>query len=149
MNSRIVSSVSKALFDTDLIMTRLLLAMSEFGWGVMLLWPGDTFGRPTYAAMARVMHEEAWAGLFLVTSAMQLSIVILDDYHSRFARYFAAYNAALWWYVVVGMLCSVYPPPAAIAGEISLSVASFWIWFRPYKLREFFLKGREHVGSQF
>lgn len=145
MNARIVSSISHALFDTDLIMTRLLLAMAEFLWGVMLLWSGDTFGRPTYTAMAHVMAEEAWAGLFLLTSVMQLSIVIMHDYHSRFARYFAAYNVFLWWFVVGGMLLSVYPPPAAIAGEIALAIAAFWIFFRPYKLREYILKGRQHV----
>ena len=46
-----------AAFDTDPIATRFILAMAEFLWAAMLWWPGDTFGRPTYAIMARVMPE--------------------------------------------------------------------------------------------
>lgn len=150
MSDKIVSALSRALFDTDLIMTRLLLATAEFLWGVMLAWQGDTFGRPTYAAMAKAMPENVWAAVFLLTSAAQLTIVLRGDMHSAFARYFAAYNALLWAFVVIGMLISVYPPPAAVAGEITLSIAAGWVFFRPYKLREFILKGRQHVReSQF
>jgi hypothetical protein len=29
------------------------------------------------------------------------------------------------------MLASVYPPPAAIGGEIALALSAFWIWLRP------------------
>lgn len=150
MSNHIVNSISRALFDTDLIMTRLLLAIAEFLWGALLMWPGNLFARPTYLVMSHVMQEEAWAAVFLMSSAMQLSIVIQNDFHSRFARYFAAWNVVLWAFVVTSMFMSVYPPPAAIAGEAVFALAAFWIWFRPYKLREFILRGRQHVReSQF
>lgn len=129
-------SMSRLLWDTDLIGTRFLLAVAEALWALMLFWPGDTFGRPTYSVMAAVFSEPAWAMIFLASSATQLTIVLQNDFHSRFARYFAGWNAVLWFSVVVGMLLSVYPPPAAIAGEIALAVGAAWIWVRPYILVE-------------
>lgn len=106
----------------------------------MLFWPGDTFSRPTYSVMANVFNETAWALVFLVSSVTQITIVLQNDFHSRFARYFAGWNAVLWFSVVMGMLLSVYPPPAAIAGEIALAVGALWIWIRPYILVEGYLR---------
>ena len=124
--------LAKAMFDDKMVNTRIVLALSEFLWSVLLLWPGDTFSRPTYAHMALVMSEEAWGVVFALSAAMQITIVLQGDFHSRFARYFAAWNAVLWVYVVASMLLSVYPPPAAISGEIVLAGFAFWIWLRPY-----------------
>jgi hypothetical protein len=107
------------------------LAIGEFLWFLMLAWPGDTFGRPTYAVMAHVMPEEAWALVLLVSATIQLTIVVTETYHSYGARVFAAWNALLWIFLVVSMLMSVYPPPAAIGGEVALACAALWIWVRP------------------
>lgn len=126
------SALAKALFDDKMVNTRLILAASEFLWAVLLLWPGDTFARPTYSHMSMVMVEEAWGVVFALSAAMQITIVLQGDFHSRFARYFAAWNMVLWVYVVSSMLLSVYPPPAAVSGEIVLAGFAFWIWLRPY-----------------
>jgi len=131
MGTRLVNNLSKALWDSDLIASRISLALSEFFWAVMLLWPGDTFTRPTYALMHKAANEEVWGILFLASAVTQMSIVLMDDMHSRFARYFAGWNAALWTYVVTSMLISVQPPPAAIGGEIALALIAVWIWARP------------------
>jgi hypothetical protein len=141
--NKMTSALSRALFDSDLIASRLMLAIAELLWSTLLMWPGDTFTRPTYTGMAHVMHEEAWALVFLVSAATQFSIVIQADYHCRLARYFAAWNAVLWAFCVVSMLMSVYPPPAAISGEIALTLAAAWIWLRPFII----LKGIEHARS--
>lgn len=138
MQNKIIPAMSRALFDSDLIATRITLAMAEMLWGIMLFWPGETFSRPTYKIMAHIMTEEAWALLFLVTAALQLTIVLQETFHTAFAKYFSAYNAVLWNTVVIGMLLSVYPPPAAIAGEMALAFAATWIWLRPYILTEGF-----------
>jgi hypothetical protein len=137
-----IKSLSRALWDTDLIGIRCTLALSELMWAVMLLWPGDTFTRPTYAHMAMLWNEEIWALVMLTSAVTQLTIVLQDDLHSRFARYFAAYNAVLWVYIgIVSPLLSVYPPPAAMGGEMALAIASFWIWLRPYFLSAMYEKG--------
>lgn len=143
MPEKYLRACSRALWDSDLVASRLTLFLAELLWAAMLLWPGDTFDRPTYTAMAHVMSEELWAFVFAMSAATQLGIVLLEDYHSRFARIFAGWNAALWLYTVAGMLASVYPPPAAIGGEIALTVLACWIFVRPYALAAMY--GRAHA----
>lgn len=138
-------AITHALFDTNLTAIRLSLALSEFIWAVMLLWVGDTFARPTYTMMAKVMVEEAWAVLFLISAVMQISIVAMEDYHSKFARYFAAYNAALWGFTVISMLMSVYPPPAAVSAELTSAIFAGWIFIRPYILAEGYRRARSYT----
>jgi hypothetical protein len=140
---KMMDSLTHTLWDTDMVVTRLLLGLSEFTWFLLLLWPGPTFGRPTYNHMAHVMGEEAWAVVFFLSAATQVTIVIRRDFHCRLARYFAAWNMVLWVFVVVSMLLSVYPPPAAISAEIVLSLAAVWIWVRPYLLA----RGIEHARA--
>lgn len=134
--NRIVDPLSKALFDSDLISTRLTLALAEMCWAFMLLWPGDTFDRPTYFLMSKLMPELAWALIFVVTSIVQFTIVLRSAFHKPWARVFATWNAGLWVATVGSMLLSVYPPPAAIGGEIALVVAALWIWARPLILEK-------------
>lgn len=134
MPDKYLRSLSRALWDTDLVGVRLTLFFAELAWAVMLYWPGDTFGRPTYHLMEQTAPEMVWAFLFLVSAATQLTIVLQEDFHSRFARYFAGWNACMWTYCVGSMLLSVYPPPAAIGGEIALAVSAIWVWLRPYIL---------------
>lgn len=132
--NKLVNPLSRALFDSDLIVSRLTLALSELFWAMMLAWPGDTFGRPTYTGMAYIMSEEWWALLFIISATIQISIVIKDNLHGRCARAFAGWNAALWLFVVTSMLASVYPPPAAISAEIAVTFSACWIWIRPMLL---------------
>lgn len=134
--SRAISGMSRALFDSDLIATRLALFLAEALWAVMLFWPGDTFERPTYSAMGQYAPEVVWACAFGVSAVLQLSIVLYQQCAAMWARVFAVWNAALWLTAVVLMIAGVYPPPAAIGGEIALTVFALWIAVRPvYFLR--------------
>jgi hypothetical protein len=134
--NKVMHSISRLIWDSDLIGSRFVLALAEMLWAVMLLWPGDTFARPTYAMMATVMSEHAWAALFFISATTQATIIVQEDFHSKFARYFAGFNTCLWCFVVTSMLLSVYPPPAAIAGEIAIAASASWVWVRPYLLVE-------------
>jgi hypothetical protein len=140
MNNKYIRSFSTIIWDSDLIASRLSLALAEFFWSIMLLWPGNSFDRQTYLGMSHVFTEEAWGLVFLMSGVTQLSILLLNNYHSLFARYFAGWNATLWLFTVSSMLLSVYPPPAAIGGEIALTMAAVWIYIRPYILAEGFKK---------
>lgn len=145
MPDRIVSAFAKALFSRDMVSARIILGISEMWWAVLLWWPGDTFGRPTYALMAEVMPEDCWGAVFFMTSIMQFSIVGKEQFHSREARWFAAYNMALWVGCVLSMLKSVYPPPAAISAEITMASASIWIWLEPHLERRWIIKSWKAV----
>lgn len=140
MTNKYITSFSHIIWDSDLIASRFSLAMAEFLWAIMLLWPGHSFDRPTYTGMSNIVNEEVWGLIFLFSGVTQLSILLLNNYHSLFARYFAGWNATLWLFVVSSMLLSVYPPPAAIGGEIALTMAAVWIYVRPYVLAEGFKK---------
>ena len=132
--NRVVDPLTRAIFDSDLISTRLTLALAEAMWCFMLLWRGDTFERPTYTIMGQAAPEMAWTLIFGITAAIQFVIVLRGDFQAAWARVFATWNAGLWCFTVGSMLLSVYPPPAAVGGEIALTVAALWIWARPLLL---------------
>lgn len=142
MNKTVIPALSRALFDSDLVSTRLILGIAEMLWAIMLIWPGETFSRPTYHIMSHVMLEEAWAFVFMLSAITQIAIVVQETFHTPFARYFAGWNAGLWMFIVVSMIFSVYPPPAAIAGEITLAAAALWIFVRPYIIMEGIYRAR-------
>ena len=109
---------------------RFLLALSESIWCVALLWPGDTFTRPTYNIMGNLMSEPLWALVFFFTALMQWQILLTGRYHAKYAVAFACWNMMLWWFVVISMYLSVYPPPAAISGELALAFGASWVFVR-------------------
>ena len=115
---------------SDLHVVRLMLGIAELIWAVTLLWPGDTFGRPTYFAMERVMDEEWWGLIFLATGLLQLWILSFEDYYTRASIMFSGFNCFLWNFVVLSIYASVWPPPAAISGEFVLSMAATWLFVR-------------------
>ena len=50
---------------------RLTLAIAEVFWVLALLWPGNTFDRPTYAVMGSILGEFGWSVVFLGTAICQ------------------------------------------------------------------------------
>ena len=138
IRDKLIHNLSRALWDSDLIASRLSLAIAEFFWAAMLLLWGsshDLFSRPTYKQMAVIMPAEAWGVVLLLSAGMQMTIILNGDMHTKFARYFSAFNGLLWVYIgIVSPLLSVYPPPAAMGGEFALALAAVWIWVRPYIL---------------
>ena len=128
---RAVAEMTRALFDSDLIAARLLLALAEMFWAIGLLWPGDTFGRPTYTMMSQIAPENCWAVVFLVTSVVQYRIISPGWHGTKGAWVFSCFNAGLWVLVNFCMFASVYPPPAAISGELALAVGALWVAARP------------------
>lgn len=122
--------MTAVLFERDMAGLRFMLGMGEFFWGIGLLWPGDSFARPTYALMSHVMSEEAWGFLFLLSAATQWTIVVLADFESRFSNYFASWNAVLWGGVMFCCFGSVYPPPAAMGGDLACAFGAIWLAIR-------------------
>jgi hypothetical protein len=145
---KLIQGMSRALWDSDLVATRVSLAIGEFLWAVMLLWPGETFDRPTYEVMSHVMTEEAWGLVLLLSAATQITIVAGEYFHHGLARAFAGWNACLWGFLCVSMLMSVNPPPAAIGGEVALAFAALWVYLRPMILKDIYDRV-EHDASRF
>lgn len=142
-----LNRITAALFDSDLIMSRLTLAIAEALWAILLWWPGPIFHRPAYAGMATVMSEHAWGLVFALSAVTQANIVVQGHCTYAYARIFAAWNAVLWGYVVVSVLLAVQPPPAAIAGELTLALLAAWVWWRPILLCAWSVKAHRE-GAQ-
>ena len=143
MKNRALHGMSRALFDSDLIASRLALFIAEALWAIMLFWPGDTFDRPTYSEMSKVAPELVWATAFGISAVLQICIVIYQQCGRTWAHVFACWNAGLWCASVGLMLAGVYPPPAAIGGEVALAVSALWIAIRPAILQ----KGERHAAA--
>lgn len=138
MNNKFIDNLSRMLWDDEMIATRFTLAASEFFWGITLMTWGaahNLFQRPTYKYMDLLGNEYGWGAVFLLSGALQITIVLRHDIHSCFARYFAGFNAVLWIVSIGGCYLSVSPPPAAMSGELALTFAAIWIWVRPAILR--------------
>jgi len=136
MSQRYLKAFSRAIWDSDLIASRMLLAIAEFTWGAMLLWPGETFDRKPYEIMGRFASEEFWGILFLGFAVIQFYILVAERYHDAFSRVFAGVNSFFWCLSTYTIFLSVTPPPAAIGGNVALCIASIWIFARPYVLVE-------------
>lgn len=127
---RLLLRVARIFFYADLHCVRFLLAFSELMWAFTLLFWDGVFARPTYGQMAKVMPEEAWALVFALSGVTQLLILVSGRYHDRLAVVFAAWNSTLWWYVVISMYLSVFPPAPGISGELGMALGAAWILLR-------------------
>lgn len=125
-----IDRLIRVIFYSDLHGTRFMLGLAEIIWAITLLWPGNTFDRPTYTVMSHVMTEDVWGFLFLVSGVTQFLIILTGDYHSKFPVFFAGWNSTMWTFVVISMYLSVSPPPAAISGELALAFGASWIFIR-------------------
>ena len=133
-----IDNLSRMLWDDEMIATRFTLAASEFFWGVTLMTWGaahNLFSRPTYKYMDLLGNEYGWGAIFLMSSVLQITVVLRNDIQSCFARYFAGFYAVLWIVSIGGCYLSVSPPPAAMSGELALTCAAIWIWVRPAILK--------------
>lgn len=133
---KLFKELSHTLWDSDLLVSRFTLAIAELSWAVMLLWPGSLFHRRIYSVMGSIASEYIWGLLFLLSAAIQVWIVLGGFIHSKWAEYFAGWNACFWMFAVGTLVMSmVYPPPAALGGDIAIACTSVWIWVRPYILK--------------
>lgn len=124
------SQLIHVMLKSEMVWTRFTLSLAEMIWAVALLWEGETFARKTYYNMSIVASENVWGVVFILTSITQFWIMLNRNYHSLFAIMFASYNMLLWWFVVLSMYSSVYPPPAGISGELALAFSATWIMIR-------------------
>jgi hypothetical protein len=123
-----MKKVCSIIFSYDLEALKLILFASSILWSLLLLWPGETFGRPTYEMMSKVMDEITWGVAFLLHGVIGLSSRISKIKGVLYVNNLM--GSFLWLGSSVLMLLSVYPPPAAISGELVLSLASVWLFIR-------------------
>jgi hypothetical protein len=131
LKQKTVNAFSRALFDTELVMLRILLGISELFWSLLLFWPGDSFSQPYYSTISRYICETQLAIIFLVFALIQFFIIFTEKFHCKFSQGFAFLSAVLWCITIISVFISVYPPPSQIGGEIVLMFGAIWVWLRP------------------
>jgi len=148
----------KALLDSSMHTTRLLLALSSLTWAFLLLLPGDLFtGRQIYTVMNAIASEEIWGMAFCVHGILALYTLIngtrngitlcLDGFLGCII-WTAATSAcfAAHWPMHETFINSLiaYRPPATMSADIWMSVAAWWHLIKHWAEEE-----REHYERGF
>ena len=122
------------LFAADLKFARAALAWASLLWCLMLLWPGDTFQRPTYELMGKYAPEWVWATSFGIHGIYSLINLSRDKIRQTVDWVVEGMlGCVLWTSSCFFMLFSVYPPPAAISAEI-VSAFTSWVILARYPI---------------
>lgn len=149
---RFLGRMHYLLWHSDLEATRFTLGISAILWGIFLAWPGELFpttaevaigkGRLTYAIMAQVMDEEWWAMLWLAQGSTMLWSLFTGIRNPVMMVIDAVLGVFLWTVCVASSFVvywphadflaavMIYNPPAAMAGEVGMIFASWWVLIR-------------------
>lgn len=118
---------------SELRIGQTLSFLSAVVWVICLVWPGETMHRPTYHIMSAFSDDFGWAVVFALVAGLQGTRLLLSPaLPLQLACFINGVVAFVWVFTSISMLASVYPPPAAIAGEIVVTLASVWV-FAHYK----------------
>lgn len=122
---------------TDLVVysettpSRITMTIASLLWGLLLLWPGETFDAPRYEFMRAIAPERWWGAAFLIIgiclgwralSPTERPILAFAVNMSAFCL-FAGSAVALW-------LARPLPVPADDAAQLALALLSLWVLMR-------------------
>ena len=143
---RLMPRLHYLFWFSELETLRWCLGWGSILWAVMLLWPGQLFptpdqiiagtGRQTYALMSEIAPEEVWGAGFLLQGVVMIWSLLLG-YRTKITLWADAILGAFLW-TASTFSCfashyhgwSTYDPPAAMASEVVMTVASWWTLLR-------------------
>lgn len=129
MNDRTIMQIVAHPTLSELRIGKALSFLSACVWVICLLWPGETMHRPTYHIMAMFGDDLFWMFVFATIAIVQgTRLLLLSSFPVKFTHLINGAVAFVWVFTSISMLASVYPPPAAIAGEIVVTLASVWVF---------------------
>ena len=144
-HSNLMHPLHQLLWDSNLVATRMILALGAILWGILLVWSGSNYILPALWTKVFFLNGYIIGTLFLILGVVQSCIAVKRSYcYSRIVRQFDAINAITWTYVVTSIFFSVYPPPTVLGGEMALMISAIWIWIRPLII----VQGLKHAASQ-
>jgi hypothetical protein len=153
MDSRLVHQTRQRLchllLQSDLRGTRFTLAIGAIFIGLGFCWPTQIFptaeqiasgqGRHTYALMAQIAPEWAWALAFLAQGLI-MAWSLLSGYRTKWLLWLDAAFGVVLWTAAIGACYLAYwrgfdrimdyRPPAIMGGEIAATLASWWVFVR-------------------
>lgn len=120
-----------SFWNLDPTPTRTFLGLTSLLWVVMLLWNGATLDKQIYYHMGEIANGYVWAAAFFAHSIGMLTAGLNIYNQAKWTQTaFAFLGVVLYFSCSVSMLISIYPPPAVIAAEIVMAIASFWVLCR-------------------
>ena len=120
----------------DTLPIRALLGVTSLLWALALFLPGDTLVRPVYHYMRIVAgdawwSEHVWATAWALHGALLLYRTFADAKGKTFALLLNVFGLMLYFGALVAMFMTrTYPFPAALATDLSLAFAAFWLLIR-------------------
>lgn len=96
-----------------------LFACMMIGWGVWLMAPWwNTFGNPSYVALASVASERAWGVFSACVGAVRLTALVINGHWCRtpILRFVCSWFGVVWWLVLIWMFYNgaTTNPPAGL-----------------------------------
>lgn len=117
---------------TDIRGCQFWIASASLLWAMLLFWPGETFSRPVYAAMAEIAREEVWASIFAFYSITEMMKVFKPTTEVSLGvgidMATSVIGCAVWAASAVCLFIS--PLPGALAPHFVMAVGSWWILVR-------------------
>lgn len=145
------------LTHSKMQVVRLTLAIGSLLWAIQLFMTPQIFptaaqiaagtGRQTYALMATIAPEEVWAALFLVNGVWTMYSLMSGVTNRVTLAMDGFLGCVLWtasttscylayWPHGLGLWGSLmaYPSPAAMSGDVALSLMAWWHMIRLWAL---------------
>ena len=89
--------VLRRAVTAEMIVSRMLIAMSSLTWGILLLIAGDLFeGRQIYTIMAEAANERVWMVLFIVHGLASLTALFMQRVNVAILLLDGVLGCALW-----------------------------------------------------
>ena len=134
-----LSYLKKRLYEivwcSDLLTTRVSLAIGSLIWGLLLLWPGELFtpARTTYRLMSEIANENVWGVIFVAHSIVSFWQLITRNLKSTGAIANSFVGCILWTSSTIACFLShfvtleTFQPPAALGADFAFVLASWWV----------------------
>lgn len=136
------------VWNSDMVTTRVSLAIGSLVWGVLLLWPTVLFtpSRTTYRLMAEIANEWTWGIIFVVHALVSIQQLIAREIRHNLIIANNLVGCVLWTSTTVACFAShfqsweTYSPPAAMSADIAFVLASFWLLTKTLITRSFYAR---------
>lgn len=107
----------------------IIVILAGYIWTALLMLPGETIARPTYLHMREVIETDlGWAAVFFVVATLQVwRLFALTTGRSRWGDFVLKVMACgVFTFTSLACLTSLTPTPAAMAGDVAVTLASVW-----------------------
>ena len=113
---------------TDPTLVQLSCALVTAAWGLMLVLPFTSWGHSIlYRPLLRVLPEDGWGWLFLVTGLAHVMATLAERYYGR---RWLSFVGLLQWSVIATLFFTGQPTATATVMYGAAALAHAWVFVR-------------------